>query len=93
MMVRKVTLSAAWAASALALVPASASADISQVTREASISDATTIQDMTISLDAFGRPSVAGADISQLVGSNYSLKKMADINEKSCTSNTNCKPY
>jgi hypothetical protein len=92
MAIRKAALSAAWAASALALVPASASADISQVTREVSISDATSIQDMTVSLDAFGRPSVAGADISQLVGGNYSLKKMADINEKNCTSNTNCRP-
>jgi hypothetical protein len=91
-MARKTSLSAAWAASAFALVPACASANVSPAAQVASIPSTAGIQDLAVSLDVFGRPSVDGMDISQLVGSGHSLKKMSAINDKNCTTNTNCRP-
>jgi hypothetical protein len=92
MTVRRVSLSAAWAASALALVPACASANVSPAAHEAPVLDTASIQDLAVSLDAFGRPSVDGMDISQLVGGSHGVKKLADVNVKGCTTNNNCGP-
>jgi hypothetical protein len=91
MKVSKAVLPVAWAAGALALASAPASATVPNAAAPAvhGISD---IQGMAVLLDEFGRPTVNGSDVGTLVpeARKAELKKLLAINWVKC--NDNCGP-